>query len=139
MSRKSELYFISEMYAQVREGMQVQPEGDASAINMGPGGVIEVQPDGQYPDAPAKDENAEQHMAPGSGEDWRTKMTYDIIDKGNEFLRSVYKLGYTGEAGDSDINEIVALLAQEVEADDRLKQALDAVVGHMVAAGHADM
>lgn len=74
----------------------------------------------------------------GEGEDWKPWMTRNIVKSGSDFLRKVYELGYTGEAGDSDINEIVALLAQEVEADDRLKNALDAVVTHMVNAGQAD-
>lgn len=55
---------LSEQYAKVYEGMKVveapkKEEGDASAANMGPGGVLEVQPDGQYPEPPAKDENGE--------------------------------------------------------------------------------
>lgn len=72
-------------------------------------------------------------------ENWKVSMTHDIIETGSDFLKNLYQLGYTGEAGDSDINEIVAILAQEVEADDRLHKALDAVVTHMVNAGHADM
>jgi len=75
----------------------------------------------------------------GESEDWKPWMTRNIVKSGSDFLRKVYELGYTGEAGDADINEIVAQLAQEVEADDRLQKALDAVVGYMVAAGHADM
>jgi hypothetical protein len=63
MSRKSDLLILSEQYAKVYEGMKVveapASEGDASTANMGPGGVLEVQPDGQYPEPPAKDENAE--------------------------------------------------------------------------------
>lgn len=63
MSRKNDLLVLSEQYAKVYEGMKVveapASEGDASAVNMGPGGVLEVQPDGQYPEPPAKDENAE--------------------------------------------------------------------------------
>jgi hypothetical protein len=63
MSRKSDLLILSEQYAKVYEGMKVVEApasgGDASAANMGPGGVIEVQPDGKYPDMPKKDENAE--------------------------------------------------------------------------------
>lgn len=74
----------------------------------------------------------------GEGEDWRPWMTRNIVKSGSDFLRKVYELGYTGEAGESDINEIVAQLAQEVEADDRLQKALDAVVTHMVNAGQAD-
>lgn len=74
----------------------------------------------------------------GEAEDWKSHMTRNIVKSGSDFLRKVYELGYTGEAGEADINEIVAQLAQEVEADDRLHKALDAVVGHMVAAGHAD-
>ena len=74
----------------------------------------------------------------GESESWKASMTRDIIETGSDFLKNLYQLGYTGEAGDSDINEIVAQLAQEVEADDRLKKALEAVIGHMVAAGHAD-
>ena len=72
-------------------------------------------------------------------ESWKVSMTRDIIETGSDFLKNLYQLGYTGEAGEQDLNEIVALLAQEVEADDRLKKALDAVVTHMVNAGHADM
>lgn len=72
-------------------------------------------------------------------ESWKVSMTRDIIETGSDFLKNLYQLGYTGEAGETDINEIVAILAQEVEADERLKKALDAVVGYMVAAGHADM
>lgn len=145
---KADLIKIYEAYRQgniinvVQEGMKVveapASEGDASAANMGPGGVIEVQPDGQYPDPPAKDENAEEGGGPREGEDWRTHMTRNIVAKGSDFLRAVYELGYTGEASDADINEVVELLAQEAEADERLKQALDAVVTHMVNAGHAD-
>lgn len=75
----------------------------------------------------------------GEAEDWKPWMTRNIVKKGGDFLKAVYELGYTGEAGDADINEVVALLAQEVDADDRLKNALDAVVTHMVNAGHADM
>lgn len=60
MSRKNDLYLLSEQYAKIYEGTDtIEPEGDASAVNMGPGGVLEVQPDGQYPEPPAKDENAE--------------------------------------------------------------------------------
>jgi hypothetical protein len=63
MSRKSDLLILSEQYAKVYEGMKVVEApasgGDASAANMGPGGVIEVQPDGKYPDMPKNDENAE--------------------------------------------------------------------------------
>ena len=75
----------------------------------------------------------------GEAEDWKVFMTRNIVKKGSDFLRAVYELGYTGEAGEQDINEVVALLAQEVEADDRLKKALDDVVTHTVNAGHADM
>lgn len=74
----------------------------------------------------------------GEGEDWKVWMTRNIVKSGSDFLRKVYELGYTGEAGESDINEIVAQLAQEAEADERLKKALDAVVTHMVNAGQAD-
>ena len=74
----------------------------------------------------------------GEAEDWNSHMTRNIVKKGSDFLRSVYELGYTGEAGEEDLNEIVALLAREVEADDRLQKALDAVVTHMVNAGQAD-
>ena len=64
MSRKSDLYILSEQYAKVYEGTgTVQPEGDASAINMGPGGVIEVQPDGQYPEPPRQQEDALNQMS----------------------------------------------------------------------------
>lgn len=75
----------------------------------------------------------------GEAEDWKVTITRDIVESGSDFLKNLYQLGYTGEAGETDINEIVAILAQEVEADERLKKALDAVVGYMVAAGHADM
>lgn len=74
----------------------------------------------------------------GEAEGWKPWMTRNIVKKGADFLRSVYELGYTGEAGDNDINEVVALLAQEAEADDRLKKALEAVIIHMVNAGQAD-
>jgi len=40
-----------------------EDQGDASAVNMGPGDVLEVQPDGQHPDAPARDENAEDQQS----------------------------------------------------------------------------
>ncbi len=62
MNRKKDLYLLSEMYAKVNEGMRVveaPAQGDASAVNMEPGGVLEIQPDGQHPDAPAKDESSE--------------------------------------------------------------------------------
>ena len=71
----------------------------------------------------------------GEAEDWKPWMTRNIVKKGSDFLRGVYELGYTGEAGDSDINEIVAQLAQEAEVDERLQRALDAVVTHMVKHG----
>ena len=74
----------------------------------------------------------------GDAEHWKSHMTRNIVKSGSDFLRRVYELGYTGEAGDADVNEVVELLAQEVEADERLKKALDAVVTHMVNAGHAD-
>ena len=85
-----------------------------------------------------EDMSAQLDTKTGEAEDWKPWMTRNIVKSGSDFLRKVYELGYTGEAGDKDINEIVALLAQEVEADERLKKALDAVVGYMVAAGHAD-
>lgn len=142
---KADLLKIYETYRQanlIQEGMKVveAPAGDASAANMGPGGVIEVQPDGQYPEgeAPKQNVDAEEGGGPREDEDWRAHMTRNIVAKGADFLRAVYELGYTGEAGENDINEIVGLLTQEAEGDDRLKQALDAVVGHMVNAGHAD-
>lgn len=53
------MLILSEQYTKIYESTNNVPEGDASAINMGPGGVLEVQPDGQYPEPPAKDENAE--------------------------------------------------------------------------------
>lgn len=59
MSRKNDLLVLSEQYAKVYENTNNVPEGDASAVNMGPNGVLEIQPDGQHPEAPAKGENAE--------------------------------------------------------------------------------
>jgi hypothetical protein len=143
MNRKRDLYLLSEAYTKVNEGMRVvgtgtvQPD-DTVTPNEGPGGVLEIQPDGQHPEPPKQDENAEGGGGPQEGEDWRAHMTRNIVAKGSEFLRSVYELGYTGEAGDADINEVVALLAQEAEADERLKQAIEAVVVHLVNAGQAD-
>lgn len=70
MKNRKDLFGVSstdidklEQYLQSREfetawnsfqpsAMKEQPspvEGDASAVNMGEGGVLEVQPDGQYP------------------------------------------------------------------------------------------
>lgn len=138
MNRKRDLYLLSEAYSKVNENTNspVHPD-DTVTPNEGPGGVLEIQPDGQHPQPPKKDENAEGG-GPQEGEDWRAHMTRNIVHKGSEFLRGVYELGYTGEAGEADINEIVEQLASEAEADDRLKQAIEAVVTHMVNAGQAD-
>jgi hypothetical protein len=75
----------------------------------------------------------------GGAESWKVSITRDIVESGSDFLKNIYQLGYTGEAGEADVNEIIAQLAQEVEADDRLKKALEAVVVHMVNAGRANM
>ena len=138
MSRKKDLYLLSEAYSKVNENTNNVHPDDTVTPNEGPGGVLEIQPDGQHPQPPKKDENAEEGGGPREDEDWKAHMTRNIVHKGSEFLRSVYELGKTGEAGDADINEVVALLAQEAEADDRLKQAIEAVVVHLVNAGQAD-
>ena len=85
-----------------------------------------------------EDMSAQLDTKTGEAEDWKPWMTRNIVKSGSDFLRKVYELGYTGEAGDSDVNEIVDQLCREVEADDRVRTAIDAVVTHMVNAGHAD-
>lgn len=86
------------------------------------------------------DENSPQlDLKKEEAESWNVSITRDIVESGSDFLKHLYQLGYTGEAGEADINEIVAQLAQEVEADERLKKALEAVVVHMVNAGQANM
>lgn len=148
MSRKKDLYLLSEAYTRVNENTNNVHPDDTVTPNQGPDGNLGLQQgsDGKYyypqdpnnPDNNKQQENAEEGGGPKEGEDWRTHMTRNIVRKGSEFLRGVYELGYTGEAGEADINEIVDQLASEAEADERLKQALDAVVTHMVNAGQAD-
>ena len=120
MSRKSDLLILSEQYARVYENTNNVPEGDASAANMGPGGVLEVQPDGQYPDPPAKDENAEDLSAQldpktGEAEDWR-QHSYRVIEAhAQKFLDAVYSLGYSGEAGERDTEYLVEKLNEMID------------------------
>lgn len=143
---KAELLKIYETYRQAN--IILENNDDTVTPNEKPGGVLELQPasDGKYyhPGDPNNPDNNKQQIdaegpgGPEEGEDWRSHMTRNIVAKGSDFLRAVYELGYTGEAGDADVNEVVELLAQEAEADERLKQALDAVITHMVNAGHAD-
>lgn len=147
MSRKNDLYLLSEAYTKVNENTnKLTPHPDLPGE--GPGGNIELIPgkDGRYyhPEPPKQGENAENLVnpdepgGPQEGEDWKAHMTRNIVHKGSEFLRGVYELGYTGEAGEADINEIVEQLASEAEADDRLKRALEEVITYMVNAGQAD-
>lgn len=109
MSRKSELYFISEAYARVNE------QGDASTVNMGKGGVLEVQPDGQYPTGES-DPNAKKLEAVSSAlnsmpEDEKNQYFAQLLlslIEGNaqEALNLVFKLTQSGQLRSvlSDVN-----------------------------------
>jgi hypothetical protein len=119
---------------------------DASAVNMEPGGVLEIQPDGQHPDAPAKDENAEDLSAQldpetGEAEDWRQQLYRAIETHAEEFLGSVYELGYTGEAGERDIEYLVNRINTAIidGGDQETANALRVLISDQISNGAMDM
>jgi hypothetical protein len=149
MSRKSDLLILSEQYAKVYEGMKVVEApasgGDASAANMGPGGVIEVQPDGKYPDMPKKDENAEDLSAQldpktGEAEDWKKISYRTITHHAKEFLNYAYELGYSGEAGERDIEYLVKELNGLIDTSPQeTADAWRTLLSWQIETGSADM
>lgn len=61
MNRKRDLYLLSEAYSKINES-EVHPD-DTVTPNEGPGGVLEIQPDGQHPQPPKQEEDALNHAS----------------------------------------------------------------------------
>jgi hypothetical protein len=101
MSKKNDLLILSEHYARVYENTNNAPEGDASAINMGPGGVLEIQPDGQHPNPPAQDVDSEESP---EHENKMLKVARQLEPMANELFNIGSRIS-TGNAtqGDGDL------------------------------------
>jgi len=130
---------------EVVQDQNSEDKGDASAINMEPGGVLEVQPDGKYPDMPKKDENAEDLSAQldpetGEAEDWRQQSYRTITHHAKKFLNYAYELGYSGEAGERDIEYLVKELNGLIDTSPQeTADAWRTLLSWQIETGSADM
>jgi hypothetical protein len=77
----------------------------------------------------------------GEAEDWRQQLYRAIETHAEEFLGSVYELGYTGEAGERDIEYLVNKINTAIidGGDKETANALRVLISDQISNGTMDM